>query len=91
MRDVSLPSHPRPVWRRGLLMLLFLAAFAIAHTLLNVIALVQIVWLLVSGASNPYIAGFGRSLALWLAAAAAFLSCADEAMPFPMQSWPGSV
>ena len=41
----------RGVWKRGLFMLLFAVAFAVAQTLLNLLAVVQFLWLLF--ASEP--------------------------------------
>ena len=51
---------------RGLFMLLLLLAFALAQSLLWVIAIAQFCWLLFAGEHNAPIARFGRSLALWL-------------------------
>jgi hypothetical protein len=76
------------VWKRGLFMLLFAIAFAIGHTLLNIIAIVQFLWLLFTGEPNRFLASFGRSLSLWFADAARFLSCGNNEMPFPWKSWP---
>ena len=44
--------EPRPVWKRGLLMLLFVIAFGLAQMLLNALAIVQFVWLLVKREPN---------------------------------------
>ena len=81
-------ARPREVWKRGLFMLLFAAAFSIGHVILNALAVVQFLWLLFSGQPNRHLAGFGRPLAAWLGAAARFLSCASEEKPFPLQPWP---
>lgn len=81
-------AEKRPVWKRGLLMLLFAVAFGIGQALLNLSAIVQFLWLLFVGEPNRFLVGFGRSLAIWLADAARFLSCASEDMPFPWKSRP---
>jgi hypothetical protein len=78
----------RSVWKRGLFMLLFAAAFAIAQTLLNLLAIVQFLWLLFANEPNQFLLRFGRSLSVWFADAARFLSCATDEMPFPWKSWP---
>lgn len=77
-----------PVWKRGLLMLLFAIAFGIGQALLNLIAIVQFFWLLFVGAPNRFLVSFGRSLAIWFADVARFLSCVSDEIPFPWKSWP---
>ena len=80
--------EPRPVWKRGLLMLLFVIAFGLAQMLLNALAIVQFVWLLVKREPNQPVAGFGMSLSKWLADVAQFLTCATDERPFPWRPWP---
>ena len=80
--------EPRPVWKRGLLMLLFVIAFGLAQMLLNALAIVQFVWLLVKREPNQPVAGFGMSLSKWLADVAQFLTCATDEKPFPWRPWP---
>ncbi len=78
----------RATWIRGAIMLLFLAAFSLAQTLLAVLAVVQFGFLLITGRENPHIVTFGRSLAIWLAEVAAFQTAATETRPFPFSAWP---
>ena len=80
--------EPRPVWKRGLLMLLFVIAFGLAQMLLNALAIVQFVWLLVKREPNQPVAGFGMSISKWLADVAQFLTCATDERPFPWRPWP---
>jgi hypothetical protein len=75
-------------WKRGLFVLFFMLAFSIAHPLLNLLAVVQFLWLLFAGAPNEFLLRFGRSMSVWLADAARFLACATEEMPFPWKAWP---
>jgi hypothetical protein len=56
--------------------------------LLDLLAFVQFLWLLFAGEPNQFLLRFGRSLSLWLADAARFLSCANDEMPFPWKAWP---
>ena len=46
----------RDVWIRGLFMLLFMIGFAVGQWLLNLLALVQFVWLLFAREPNHFIA-----------------------------------
>lgn len=86
------PDKPtaRDVWMRGLLMLILIIGFAVGQWLLNLIALVQFVWLLFARAPNEFIARFGSSLAIWLADAARYVTCATDEKPFPWRAWPGT-
>jgi hypothetical protein len=81
-------ERPREVLKRGLVMLLFAVAFSAGHAVLNVLAVVQFLWLLFAGEPNRYLAGFGRSLASWLGDTARFLTCASDDRPFPWHPWP---
>jgi hypothetical protein len=83
-------SGTSAVWMRGLFMLLFLLAFGIAQTLLWATAIVQFLWLLFAGESNGLLVRFGKSLSLWLAEAAQFITCGTDAKPFPWKAWPPS-
>ena len=73
---------------RGLQMLIFVILFAVAETVLALIALLQFGWMLATGAPNPALARFGRSFAPWLAAVGAFQAGATEDKPFPWSEWP---
>ena len=83
-------SSTRDVWMRGLFMLLFIMGFAVGTWLLNLLAIVQFVWLLISREPNQFIAGFGNSLAIWLAEVARFLTFATDEKPFPWRPWSGT-
>ena len=76
------------VWKRGLFMLLFAIAFGFAQILLNMLAVVQFLWLLFTNAPNQFAPRFGASLSVWLADVARFLSCASDEKPFPWKDWP---
>lgn len=76
------------VWLRGVFMLLFIIAFTVGQWLLNLLAIVQFVWLVFAREHNQFIAGFGNSLAIWLAEVGRFLTCATEDKPFPWSPWP---
>ena len=81
------PSR-RDVWMRGLFMLLFMIGFAIGQWLLNLVAIVQFVWLLFAREPNQLLARFGHSVSLWLAEIGRFLSCSTNEKPFPWRAWP---
>ena len=78
----------KDVWMRGLFMLLFMIAFSVGVWMLNLLAIVQFLWLLFARVPNELIARFGNSLAKWLAEIGAFLTCAADHKPFPWRPWP---
>ena len=80
----------RDVWMRGLFMLLLIIGFTVGQWLLNLLALVQFLWLLFARVPNVFLARFGNSLAIWLADVGRFLTCATEDKPFPWRSWPAT-
>ncbi len=80
----------RPIWLRGLFMLLFMFAFGIGQTLLFFLTIVQFIWLLSAGEANARLGHFGTSLSRWLASVGTFLVCASEDKPFPWADWPSS-
>ena len=77
-----------PVWRRGGISLLVLIAVEIGQFLMNLAAVVQFGWMLVTGRPNAFLKEFGKSLSAWLRQASAFVTCASEERPFPWSSWP---
>jgi Domain of unknown function (DUF4389) len=76
------------VWMRGLFMLLFIIAFGAGVWLLNLLAIVQFLWLLFAREPNQFIVRFGNSLSTWFAEIGAFLTCATNHKPFPWRPWP---
>jgi hypothetical protein len=86
--DKAAPRNTREIWVRGLVMLLFMVAMGFAQVLLNLVSVVQFIWLLVYGGRNEGLSDFGASLAKWSAQSILFLSCASNEKPFPWQQWP---
>jgi Domain of unknown function (DUF4389) len=84
-------TETREVWKRGLFMLLFAVGFGVGHLVLNLLAVVQFLWLLLARESNQPLLRFGRSLSIWFADTARFLSCASDEKPFPWRDWPDTV
>lgn len=91
--EVKAPSDKpsaSDVWMRGLFMLLFIIGFTVGQWLLNLLAIVQFLWLLFAREPNKFLAGFGNSLSIWLAEVGRFLTCATDDRPFPWRPWPGT-
>lgn len=81
-------ASKRPIWMRGLFMLLLMVAFGFAQGLLWLLAVVQFLWLLFADEPNGFLIRFGKSLSLWLAQTVQFVTCASEEKPFPWSAWP---
>ncbi len=71
------------IWMRGLFMLIFALFFALAETLLGVLAVVQFFWILFTKERNKAIADFGQGLGRWLMQVAEFQVGTTEEKPFP--------
>ena len=76
------------VWKRGLIMLVFMFAFGVGQSIMYLTAVAQFLWLLFAKEPNKLLVEFGKSLALWLAETAKFLCCATDEKPFPWMAWP---
>lgn len=87
-REDEARSGKSAIWMRGLFMLLLLFGFGIAQGLLWVTAIVQFLWLFFAGEPNAFLVRFGKSLSLWLAETARFVTCATDDKPFPWAPWP---
>lgn len=85
MSDQSSPTPSRkPVWTRGLWMLVMAVLAGFAVTILHVMTLLQFILMLTDGGKpNPQIAAFGQSIADWLAKAARFQTGNTEDKPWP--------
>jgi len=81
-------AKPDGIWLRGFYMILFAIFFALAETLLGVLALVQFFWMLFKKEKNRAIVDFGRSLGLWMRDVAAFQTGVSDEKPFPWTGWP---
>jgi Domain of unknown function (DUF4389) len=78
------------IWMHGLALLLVMLCVGLAQSVLYAVAVVQFIWMLVTRARNGFLVDFGRSLGLWLAEAAWFLSGDTDEKPFPWKGWPRS-
>jgi hypothetical protein len=75
-------------WIRGLYVLLFLFCLHLASMLMVLIALVQIVFNLVTGEPNQWLRHFGVTLADYINSANVFVCHQSNEKPFPFADWP---
>ena len=87
-QKVELQTVPR--WLTALYMIFFLLAFAVGESILGFVAVVQFLWLLITGGPNLALRRFGMSLSRWFADVVRFLTCASDDKPFPWKDWPSA-
>jgi hypothetical protein len=78
----------RDVWIRGLYMLLFAFIYGVADVVVTAVVIIQFVFRLLNGETNPRLLGFGRSLSRYLYQVLLFLTFNSEEKPFPFDVWP---
>ena len=86
--ELSTPDEKRSLWVRVLLMLLMGLAFHIAITVIGTLALVQLLFAVISDGPNERLQHFGRALGQYLRQITDFVSFASEELPFPFSDWP---
>jgi hypothetical protein len=78
----------RNIWSRGLYMLLFVLAYAIAETILTVLVLFQFVAALITRRVNEPLQRFGTNLSMYVYQILQFQTFNSETRPFPFSDWP---
>lgn len=77
-------------WFRALYVILFLLFAKVAGFLVALVAVIQIIFSLVTGEYNRQLLRFGDSLAQYLSAVFVFVVGKTEEKPFPFADWPVS-
>lgn len=75
------------IWMRGLWMLVLALLFALAETILAVVAVVQFLWMMFTKEKNELLMEFGNDLGKWLRDVARFQSAVTDEKPFPWNKW----
>ena len=89
MSEMTQQSPERSeIWKRALFMLLFLVLYSVAEIVLQILALVQLVLVLVTGGANDKLLRLGSSLAIYVRQVFSYLTFNTEEQPFPMSEWP---
>ena len=85
--DTKSFDPPKGIWMRGLYMIILGLMFALAETILCVVAVVQFFWMLFTKNKNQLLAEFGQDMGKWLSDVAQFQTGATEDKPFPWKKW----
>jgi hypothetical protein len=76
------------LWIRLAYMILFWLLSFLARLAIGIIAILQFVVVLVTGAPSPALREWGRGIALWTCQNYEFLAFQSDSKPFPFQDWP---
>ncbi|MGY6274268.1 DUF4389 domain-containing protein [Methylomonas sp. MgM2] len=74
-------------WKRIIFMLIYAVIDSMVKLLLWLVVLLQVGSVLLTGATNPNILGFGRSLSTYHYHILLFLTFNTEQLPFPFSDW----
>jgi hypothetical protein len=75
-------------WKRILYMLLFVLAYSVAEFVLMAVAIVQVLFKLITGDINDNLTILGKQTALYIYDVMLFLTFNTEKKPFPFSAWP---
>ena len=75
-------------WVRLLYMLLFGLLLTIARMVIWVVAIVQFLFVLISGEDNTNLRNLGQGVTRWVSQALLFLTFNSDEKPFPFSDWP---
>jgi hypothetical protein len=75
-------------WIRLLYMLLFGLLLTIARMVIWVVAIVQFLFVLISGEDNTNLRSLGQGVTRWVSQALLFLTFNSDEKPFPFSDWP---
>ncbi|MDX8406529.1 MAG: DUF4389 domain-containing protein [Mariprofundus sp.] len=76
------------VWMRLLFMALFGIAYAVSRFVLLAVVVIQFLWLLFTGSTNPRLLALGSQLATFIYQILRYLTFNTETRPFPFADWP---
>ncbi len=79
------------LWKRFALMVLFIIAIGITEAIIIVIAALQFLIKILTGASNDKLEDFGSSLGIFVGQIYSFISFKSDESPYPFdKEWPSS-
>lgn len=74
-------------WKRIIFMLIYAAIDSLVKLLLWLVVLLQVGSVLLTGAPNPNVLGFGRNLSTYHYHILLFLTFNTDRLPFPFSDW----
>lgn len=77
------------IWIRLIYMIVFALLSALARIIICVVAVLQFIFVLLTGKDNNNLRNLGQGIAKWVYQAYLFLTFNSESKPFPFADWPG--
>lgn len=81
----------RGTWIRILYMVLFVFICSLIRLVVYGVAIIQAGFVLLTGQTNPYLLGLGRTLSLYVFQIMQFLTFTSDDTPFPFGPWPNGL
>ncbi len=78
----------RNIWARGLYMLFYVLAYAVAETILALVAIFQFIHTLFTGKVNEPLQAFSANLCAYIVQLLEYVTFNSEFQPFPFAEWP---
>ena len=78
----------RSIWARGLYMLFYVIAYAVAEAIVALVAIFQFVHALFTGSINPPLQAFSANLCAYILQILEYVTFNSEFQPFPFAEWP---
>ena len=79
----------RSIWMRLVFMLIMTFLYSISRIVVGTVVVVQFIWVLFTGKTNPKLLSFGNSLAVYTREIILYLTFNTEKRPFPFDlEWP---
>ena len=78
----------RNIWARGLYMLFYVIAYAVAEAIVALAAIFQFVHALVTGKVNQPLQAFSANLSAYILQILEYVTFNSEFQPFPFSDWP---
>ena len=78
----------RGIWARGLYMIIFAIAYAVAETVATIVVIFQFLATLITGHVNAPMQRFGQNLARYIYQLLQFQTFNSEELAFPFSDWP---
>jgi hypothetical protein len=75
-------------WTRGMYMLLCTIFYCVAELVLFALVIIQFLFKLFTGATNPRLLKLGQGLAIYIYQIVQFLNFNSEHHPYPFSGWP---
>ncbi|HHZ68734.1 MAG TPA: DUF4389 domain-containing protein [Methylococcaceae bacterium] len=85
--DINQNLQKLSTWKRIFFMAIFAVMVSLVQIVLQLIILLQIASMLMTGNPNTNILGFGKKLSMYLYDIVLFLTFNSERLPFPFSEW----